>query len=145
VVLYDPRRDVAVLWVPRMHGRPLHFAPSAQRAASAIVAGYPRNSGHLVATPARIGSLTRATAPDIYDRGMVTRSIYSVRALVQPGNSGGPLLSPSGAVYGVVFAAAVGIKNVGYALTAGEVGSDVRKGRNAQATSLRITQPWHCA
>ena len=34
-------------------------------------------------------------------------------------------------MYGVVFAAAVGVKDVGYALTAGEVASDVSPGKTA--------------
>ena len=58
---------------------------------------------------------------------MVTRQIYSVRALVEPGNSGGPLLAPDGQVDGVVFAAAVGVKDTGYALTASEVAPDARR------------------
>jgi S1-C subfamily serine protease len=142
VVLFDPRRDVAVLYVPQLRGRPLHFAARAPPAGSAVVAGYPRNSRALTLRAARVGSESPATAPDIYDKGMVTRSIYSIRAVVQPGNSGGPLLAPSGAVYGVVFAAAVGIKNVGYALTTGEVGAAARLGRHlSRAVS---TQTYHC-
>jgi S1-C subfamily serine protease len=68
----------------------------------------------------------------------VTRDIYQVRAVVRPGNSGGPLFSPSGSVYGVVFAAAVDTPGTGYALTAGEVASDVNQGRTA--TSAVSTQ-----
>ena len=52
----------------------------------------------------------------------------AVRALVRPGNSGGPLLSPSGTVYGVVFAAAVNASNTGFALTASEVADDAANG-----------------
>ena len=61
----------------------------------------------------------------------MTRDIYTVRAVVRPGNSGGPLLAPGGSVYGVVFAAAVDARDTGYALTAGEVASDVSIGRTA--------------
>lgn len=143
VVLFDPTRDVAVLYVPGLPSRPLHFRAHARRGAPAIVAGYPLNRG-FTAVPARVGSASPATAPNIYQTAIVTRQIYSIRAVVQPGNSGGPLLSPSGAVYGVVFAAAVGVgeSDVGYALTAGEVGRDARKG--GSATLSVSTQPWHC-
>jgi S1-C subfamily serine protease len=51
--------------------------------------------------------------------------------VVQPGNSGGPLLSPSGRVYGIIFAAAVGQSNTGFALTAADVASDASSGANA--------------
>ena len=65
----------------------------------------------------------------------MTRQIYAIRALIQPGNSGGPLIDPqSGKVFGVVFAAAVGVKDVGYALTAAEVAGDVARGRAGHRT-----------
>jgi S1-C subfamily serine protease len=141
VVLFDPQRDVAVLYVPGLPARPLHFKAHAHRGSSAIVAGYPLDQS-FTAVPARIGSASAATAPNIYQTNIVTRQIYSIKALVRPGNSGGPLVAPNGLVYGVVFAAAVGTKDVGYALTAGEVGPDVRAGE--AATSPVSTQPWHC-
>jgi S1-C subfamily serine protease len=143
VVLFDPMRDVAVLYVPGLGARPLHFRDRAHHGASAIVAGYPLNRG-FTAVPARIGDASPATAPNIYQTAMVTRQIYSIRALVRPGNSGGPLLAPTGLVYGVVFAAAVGAgeQDIGYALTAGEVGADARAGKTATASVS--TQPWHC-
>ena len=65
-------------------------------------------------------------------RKEVTRQIYSIRANVEPGNSGGPLLAPNGRVDGVVFAAAVGVKDTGYALTASEVESDARSAATAE-------------
>jgi S1-C subfamily serine protease len=132
VVLFDAKRDVAVLYVPGLRARSLSFISQASRGDNAIVAGYPRNQ-RFTAVPARIGGELNATSPDIYQSHTVTRNIYSVRAVVQPGNSGGPLLAPSGSVYGVVFAAAVDVRDTGYALTAGEVASDVRAGRSATA------------
>lgn len=132
VVLYDPETDIAVLYVPGLYARPLNFAYHASRGSSAIIAGYPLNS-HFTAVPARIGSEQSANSPDIYQERTVTRDIYPVRAAVRPGNSGGPLLAPSGAVYGVVFAAAVDVANTGYALTAGQVSHDARTSARATA------------
>jgi S1-C subfamily serine protease len=130
VVLYDPQRDVAVIYVPGLHARPLAFAPPPNRGDSAIVAGYPLNES-FTAVPARIGGEQSANSPDIYQAQTVTRDIYAVRAVVRPGNSGGPLLAPSGEVDGMVFAAAVDLNDTGYALTGGEVASDVSAGRTA--------------
>jgi S1-C subfamily serine protease len=48
--------------------------------------------------------------------------------VVESGNSGGPLLSADGTVDGVVFAAAVGVPDTGFALTADEVRADVSAG-----------------
>jgi S1-C subfamily serine protease len=64
----------------------------------------------------------------------VTRQIYAIRSDVEPGNSGGPLLSARGGVYGVVFAAAVGQADTGYALTARQVAPDANAGANATAS-----------
>jgi len=132
VVLYDPLRDVAVLYVPGLHARPLSFTGPAQSGENAIVAGYPLNRS-FTANAARIGGTEAARSPDIYQNTVVTREIYSIKAKVRPGNSGGPLLAPDGQVYGVVFAAAVSVKDTGYALTANEVQRDVQAAKNKVA------------
>jgi S1-C subfamily serine protease len=51
--------------------------------------------------------------------------------VVESGNSGGPLLSPEGTVDGVVFAAAVGVSDTGFALTAAQVSDDARAGEQS--------------
>lgn len=139
VVLYDPQVDIAVLYVPGLTLAPLKFDDQATAGASAIVAGYPLDHS-LTADPARIGGTQNAVGPDIYQTGQVSRQIFEIKALVQPGNSGGPLLSPSGTVYGVVFAAAVGQPDTGFALTASEVASDA----NAGATQTYQTSTQGC-
>lgn len=132
VVLYDPQRDIAVLYVAGLSAPPLSFVGPASLGASAIVAGYPLD-GKFTARAARIGASEDATGPDIYQNAQVTRQIYAIRALVQPGNSGGPLLTPGGSVYGVVFAAATSVPDTGYALTASEVAGDASAGAHATA------------
>jgi S1-C subfamily serine protease len=129
VVLYDPQVDIAVLYVPGLDLTPLQFDDQGQAGAEAVVAGYPLDDP-FTAVPARIGGTQDAVGPDIYQTGTVNRQIFEIRAKVEPGNSGGPLLSPSGAVYGVVFAAAVDTSDTGFALTATEVASDASAGAN---------------
>ncbi len=133
VVLYDPQLDIAVLDVPGLGAAPLRFAGPAPAGADAIVAGYPLDRP-FDAVPARIGGSERATSPNIYQSAQVTREIYSIRADVRPGNSGGPLLTPGGRVDGVVFAAAISVPSTGYALTAAEVAHDAAAGANASAS-----------
>ncbi len=130
VVLYDFQRDVAVLYVPGLDRASLRFKDEAQMGDSAIVAGYPRNQP-FTAVAARVGGSQEARGPNIYLSDQVTREIYAIRADVQPGNSGGPLLAPDGRVFGVVFAAAVGQSETGYALTATEVAPDAQAGAGA--------------
>jgi S1-C subfamily serine protease len=132
VVFYDPQVDIAVLYVPGLDLTPLQFAGQAPGGADAVVAGYPLDHS-FTAVAARIGGVEPAVGPDIYQTGEVTRQIYEIRAQVEPGNSGGPLLSPSGTVYGVVFAAAVDVSDTGFALTAGEVATDADEGASQTA------------
>jgi len=137
VVLYDPQVDIAVLYVPGLNLTPLSFDDQGQAGAEAVVAGYPLDQP-FNQQPARIGGTQDAVGPDIYQTGTVDRQIFEIRALVRPGNSGGPLLSPSGTVYGVVFAAAVNASDTGFALTASEVAADARAG--ADQTSQTNTE-----
>jgi S1-C subfamily serine protease len=127
VVLYDPQRDLAVLYVPGLSARPLKLAGHASSGTSAIVAGYPQD-GPFTAVPARIGFSIKASGPNIYSTDTVERGIYPIKADVRPGNSGGPLLARDGEVYGVVFAASTAYPDVGYALTSDEVMNDVSAG-----------------
>ncbi len=129
VVLYDFKTDVAVLYVPGLRLHSLIFTGKAEPGGNAVVAGYPRDKG-FTAVAARIGGTQEARAPNIYQTAEVTREIYAIRANVEPGNSGGPLLAPAGGVYGVVFAAAVGQADTGYALTAAQVMPDIQLGKN---------------
>ncbi len=137
VVFYDPQVDVAVLYVPGLNLPPLQFAGQANPGDDAVVAGYPLDAQTLHAVPARIGDIQDAQGPDIYQTSTVTRQIYEIRAVVESGNSGGPLLSPDGTVDGVVFAAAVGVSDTGFALTAAQVLPDARAG--AQSTTAVST------
>ncbi|WP_428963231.1 MarP family serine protease [Micromonospora fluostatini] len=120
VVVYDPDRDLAVLRVPNLPGPSMRFAAgNAGSGADAIVLGFPLD-GPYDAQSARIRDVDRITGPDIYSSGDVTREIYTIRALVRSGNSGGPLVSSNGLVLGVIFAAAADDPNTGFAVTAAE-------------------------
>ncbi|GAA3594626.1 MULTISPECIES: MarP family serine protease [Streptomyces] len=130
VVLFDPERDVAVLYVPELRAPVLKFDDEAGRGDSAVVAGYPED-GDLNLQAATVANRVRATGQNIYNDDTVTREIYSIRSTVRPGNSGGPLLTTDGKVFGVVFARSTSDDETGYVLTAAEVASDARRAANA--------------
>nr|WP_202540746.1 MarP family serine protease [Streptomyces sp. SID3915] len=143
VVLYDWRRDIAVLDVPDLDAKPLRFTDSdndAKSGDSAIVAGFPENGAYDVRS-ARIRGRIDANGPDIYHRGTVRRDVYSLYATVRQGNSGGPLLTPDGKVYGVVFAKSLDDPDTGYALSADEIREDIDLGK----TSVQQVDSQGCA
>jgi len=132
VVLFDPRKDVAVLYVPDLRAPVLDFDDDADRGDSAVVAGYPQD-GDLNLQAATVANRVQARGQNIYNDTIVTREIYSIRSTVRPGNSGGPLLTTDGRVYGVVFARSTSDAETGYVLTADEVAEDAERAAGATA------------
>jgi S1-C subfamily serine protease len=128
VVSYDPSVDIAILAVPNLPPSPLSFAEDqAKTGLDVVVLGYP-GGGNFTATPARIREAIKLSGPDIYrDPQPVTRDVYTIRADVEQGNSGGPLIDMSGHVLGVVFGAAVDDPETGFVLTAGEVAGQLAR------------------
>jgi uncharacterized membrane protein required for colicin V production len=133
VISYDPAVDIAILAVPNLPPPPLTFAQAeAKTGESVVVLGYP-GGGNFTATPARIRELIKLSGPDIYrDPAPVTRDVYTIRASVEQGNSGGPLIDLDGQVLGVVFGAAVDDPETGFVLTADEVHSQLARINDSQ-------------
>jgi S1-C subfamily serine protease len=127
VVLFDFRRDIAVLVVPRLNAPALSWGNNLDRGADAEVAGFPRN-GPFTAGAARVRSLLNATGSDIYGQAGAVRQVYQLYATVEPGNSGGPLLGVDGTLSGIVFAKSLDDPITGYALTMDEARSDLSTG-----------------
>ena len=119
VVIFDPQRDLAVLSVPGLPAPALTQGSDLRRSDSAIVAGFPLDGPYRLDS-ARVRDVLTATGADIYGNPGAVREVYSLFARVEPGNSGGPLLSPSGEVVGIVFAKSLDDDQTGYALTLDE-------------------------
>ncbi|WP_101525615.1 MarP family serine protease [Nocardioides houyundeii] len=128
VVLYDPDLDVAVLSLDAGGLPSLGFDEDAQPKEAVAVLGYPLDGPYDVQS-GRIRAEQRLRSPDIYGQGTVIREVFSLRALVRPGNSGGPVVSSEGRVVGLVFAASVTDEETGYALTAEQVAESAAVGQ----------------
>jgi S1-C subfamily serine protease len=136
VVYYNAELDVAVLSVPTGTARPLRFSAAAAGDAVAIL-GFPQNGPYDVQA-GRVRADQRLRSPDIYGHGTVLRDVLSLRGLIRPGNSGGPVVDSAGHVVGVVFAASVTSSDTGYALSSGQVAQAAAAGRLAsQAVSTQ--------
>lgn len=133
VVLFDPKTDIAVLTADGLDLPALSFDNTARAGDDAAVLGFPEN-GPFDTQSARIRSEQKLRSPDIYDRNEVERSTWSLRARVRSGNSGGPVVSLDGKVYGVIFAASVNDSDTGYALTADQVADDAERGKQANSS-----------
>jgi S1-C subfamily serine protease len=126
LVLFDASQDVAVLSVPDASAPPLQLAGATpDRGTDAAALGHPAG-GPLVVIPAAVTASYQAVGPNIYDQGTVERWIVEIRANVQRGDSGGPLLVAPGVVGGIVFGASRTTSGVGYAIAADAVAGEIR-------------------
>jgi len=130
VVYYNPDIDVAVLALDTGTAPVLDFDQGGDAREGVAILGYPEDGPYDV-QPGRIRAEQRLRSPNIYGNGAVIRQVYSLRGLVRPGNSGGPILSSAGDVVGVVFAASVTDQDTGYALTAEQVSRSAALGRSS--------------
>jgi S1-C subfamily serine protease len=120
-VLVDLELDVALLHVPDLDAPVLKFAAAEpSRGAIGATFGYPAG-GNAAVEPATVAAVYNATGLDVTGNSRVTRRIIELRAHIQPGDSGGPLLLEDGTVGGVVFAESRADPTVGYALSPVEV------------------------
>jgi S1-C subfamily serine protease len=130
VVYYNPDVDVAVLAFDSGSTPALGFDQDGRADEGVAILGYPED-GPFHVEPGRIRAEQRLRSPNIYGDGAVIRQVFSLRGQVLPGNSGGPILSGTGEVVGVVFAASVTDHDTGYALTADQVAAATSTGRSS--------------
>ncbi|WP_285245029.1 MarP family serine protease [Pseudarthrobacter sp. fls2-241-R2A-127] len=116
VVYFDTKRDLAVLAVDNLPSQPLPLSRDLPGGSQAAFAGYP-HGGPFQSKPATVQDIATVLVPDIYGNNPSPEDIYRLAGDVQPGNSGGPLLTTDGQVAGVIFAKATSDAEVGFAIT----------------------------
>jgi S1-C subfamily serine protease len=120
VVYFDPGDDLAVVAVTGLRAPPLDLAGTLRVGDDAVIDGYPFG-GPFSTGPAEVLAVSTEQIEDIYGSGTSNREVYSLAAHVNPGNSGGPLLTTDGDVAGVVFARSSTDDDLGYAMTNAEL------------------------
>lgn len=125
VVGFEARRDLALV---RAHGLGL---PALERGSSDVdesgaVVGYPEG-GPQQESPARIDEEITATGTDIYRSAETQRSVFVLGAVLEPGDSGGPLIDRRGRFVGIAFAVDPGEESTAYALTDQEIDAALRE------------------
>ncbi|MCB0971736.1 MAG: MarP family serine protease [Acidimicrobiales bacterium] len=119
VVAFDPGVDLAVLAAPTLDRPALARRPAARGDIGGVF-GHPGGRPLRVA-PFEVANDIVAVGTDIYDERTVERDVLVLAADLERGDSGSPLVDPSGAVVGVAFAVGTDRSGVAYALTVEEV------------------------
>lgn len=133
VVLFNPDVDVAILHVPGLNEAALPIATTdPARGVTGAAIGYPGGQTETVA-PAEVRGTESAQGYNIYNSGVVSRTIEVLAAKIIPGNSGGPLVDTAGTVQGLVFAASTTNPDEGYALSMTEIATFLAQGRGQTA------------
>lgn len=120
VVVFDPDRDLAVLRVDGLDRPALPIGAGAPVDTIGGVFGHPGGEPLRIA-PFRVAREITATGRDIYGNGATERRVLELASALRPGDSGSPLVEPSGNVVGVAFAIARDRSGVAYALTTDEL------------------------
>ncbi len=129
VVMFDPRRDLALLHVTGLHEVALALHSAAVGTAGAVF-GHPNGQDAVAVTPARVATEEVAVGRDLYDRSTTRRDVLVLAAALAHGDSGGPLVDGRGQVIGVAFAISADNPTTSYALSATEAEAALGEARS---------------
>jgi S1-C subfamily serine protease len=143
-VAFDATDDVAVLRVRELSVPSLRLVPNPPAGRSGAILGYPEN-GPFAVRAGRVGRTQKVLTQNAYGQGPVSRLLTPLRGVVQPGNSGGPLVDEGGGVLTTVFAATVGGGTPGGYGVANETVSSVLAEARARAGHGTAVSTGPCA
>ncbi|MCA4135355.1 MarP family serine protease [Arthrobacter sp. M4] len=141
VVYFDSQHDIAVLAVDGLPSSPLQLSGNLPAGTSAAFAGYP-HGGPFQSKPAAVEGISTVLVPDIYGNNPAPENVYRIAGDVQPGNSGGPLLTSEGQVAGLIFAKTTSDAALGFALTMDDLAPVAQQapGLNAAVSAGQCTR-----
>ncbi len=119
LVAFDPDRDLAVLRAPGL-GLAALLVGTSEVGQRGAVFGRP-GGGPLELSPFEVRQRVDAVGTDIYGTPGTTRDVLVLASDLAPGDSGSPLVAPSGQVIGVAFAIAPDRAGVAYAVSTVEL------------------------
>lgn len=134
VVMFDPRRDLALLDVPSLGENPLALA-SPRIGELAAVFGHPNGQDPVAVTPARVAQEEIAVGRDLYDAHTTRRDVLVLASALAHGDSGGALVDTSGQVVGVAFAISANQAGTSYALGTSELKAALLEHRAAHTST----------
>ena len=134
VIMFDPRRDLALLQVASLGERPLTLAV-AHAGATGAVFGHPNGDNALTITPARVAREEEAVGRDLYDSSNTQRDVLVLAAALAHGDSGGALVNAAGQVIGVAFAISADQPGTSYALRTTQLRAALAEPRQASGAS----------
>lgn len=134
VQIFDPSRDLAVLAVPGL-GQPALPLGSAVLGETGAVFGHPRGRVPVEISPARVIRRVTVDIGDIYGRPTTPRQIIVLRADLEPGDSGAPLVNPAGQVVGVAFGTATLRASTAFAMASEELAPLLTQPRNGPVST----------
>jgi S1-C subfamily serine protease len=134
VVMFDPRRDLALLAVGSLGETPLPLTAGHVGTTGAVF-GHPNGQDPVAVTPARVAQDIDAVGRDLYDTSNTTRNVLVLAATLAHGDSGGPLVNAAGQVIGVAFAISADQPSTSYALNTSELEAALTEARSPSGTS----------
>ncbi len=120
VAVYDQQRDLALLRVRGLGQAPLPLG-TAREGETGAVFGHPEGQDRLEVSPAAIRQQLVATIQDAGLPAPAKRNVFVLAADLEPGDSGGALVTPGGEVAGIAFAISSARAGVAFAVNAAEL------------------------
>jgi S1-C subfamily serine protease len=133
VSYFDPASDLAVVAVPGLGRSALPVDGDPSVGTTGVVDGFPFG-GPFTSSGAKVLQVGVTGVPNATGGGTSERHIETLAADIEQGDSGGPVLTRSGHVMGIVFAKSSTTTDLGYAMTPSQFRTVVAKAASLTRT-----------